>query len=84
MYDAFKINIEAQSKLNYDPKRIIAEFNNKLKTPQRDDYALIDLLGIGFHNCANSSFRPAIQEDGKIFTSFDKIFTKLKTDCDEP
>ncbi|MDQ8747077.1 hypothetical protein ATE49_00345 [Elizabethkingia miricola] len=84
MYDAWKIHIEAQSKLNYDPKRIIAEFNNKLKTPQKDDYALIDLLGIGFHNCANNSFRPAIDEDGKTFTSFDKIFSKLKADCDEP
>ncbi|MDE5493565.1 hypothetical protein [Elizabethkingia meningoseptica] len=84
MYSAWKTHVEAQSKINADPKRIIDEFNNKLKTSQRNDYALIDLIGMGYHNCANGSFRPPVDEEGKIFTSFDKIFTKRKADCDEP
>ncbi len=84
MYSAWKTHVEAQSKINADPKRIIDEYNNKLKTSQRNDYALIDLIGMGYHNCANGSFRPPVDEEGKIFTSFDKIFTKLKADCDEP
>ncbi|ROI05976.1 MULTISPECIES: hypothetical protein [unclassified Chryseobacterium] len=71
----FEINGEPAS------QETIAAFNAKVKDSRKDDYALIDLLNT-FGNCANSSFRPKADEQEALYTSFDKIFTKLKKDCD--
>jgi hypothetical protein len=84
MYAVWKKFVEAKSKDNADPKGVMIRFNEKLNDSKKDDYALIDLIGFGFHNCANGSFRPATDDEGKAYTAFDKIFTKLKADCDEP
>ncbi len=58
-------------------------FNTKWNDPRKDDYALIDLMN-AFNNCANHSFRPKADEEGTLSKTFDKVFTKLKRDCDEP
>lgn len=59
-------------------------FTAKWNDPQKDDYAIIDLMN-AFNNCANHSFRPkAEEEDNTLFQTFEKIFTKIKKDCDEP
>jgi hypothetical protein len=58
-------------------------FNIKWNDPRKDDYALIDLMN-AFNNCANHSFRPKADEEGTLSKTFDKVFTKLKRDCDEP
>lgn len=84
MYTAWKSYAEASSKRNSNPQAVMANFNAKFNDPQKDDYAMIDLIGISFHNCANNSFRPAVDEEGTVYKTFDKIFTKLKMDCDEP
>lgn len=76
--------IEIRSKNNADPQGVMANFKNKLSDPKKEDYALIDLIGFGFYNCANGHFRQPSDEDGTIYTSFDNLFTKLKKDCDEP
>lgn len=58
-------------------------FTAKWNDPRKDDYALIDLMN-AFNNCANHSFRPKADEEGTLSKTFDKVFTKLKRDCDEP
>ncbi|HCN50019.1 MAG TPA: hypothetical protein DIT10_13185 [Chryseobacterium sp.] len=58
-------------------------FTAKWNDPRKDDYALIDLMN-AFNNCANHSFRPKVDEEGTLSKIFDKVFTKLKRDCDEP
>lgn len=58
-------------------------FAAKWNAPRKDDYALIDLMN-AFNNCANHSFRPKPDEEGTLYETFDKIFTKLKKNCDEP
>lgn len=57
--------------------------NVKWNDPRKDDYALIDLMN-AFSNCANHSFRPKVDEEGILAKNFEKVFTKLKRDCDEP
>ncbi|MDR2236918.1 MAG: hypothetical protein LBE92_12425 [Chryseobacterium sp.] len=84
MYTAWKNHAEASSRKNSNPAAVMANFNAKFNDPQKDDYALIDLVGISFHNCANNSFRPEVDDEGTIYKTFDKIFTKLKMDCEEP
>ncbi|SIS29071.1 hypothetical protein SAMN05421768_101476 [Chryseobacterium joostei] len=58
-------------------------FNAKWNDQRKDDFALIDLIN-AFSNCANHSFRTKIDEEGTLFKAFEKVFVKLKRDCDEP
>ncbi|MBP2615347.1 hypothetical protein [Chryseobacterium jejuense] len=58
-------------------------FNAKWNDPRKDDYAFIDLMN-AFNNCANHSFRPKADEDNTLFKTFEKVFVKVKRDCDEP
>jgi hypothetical protein len=84
MYAVWKNFAEAKSKNNADPQSVMTRFNNQLNSAQKDDYARIDLIGFGFHNCANNSFRSEPDEEVTLYEKFDKIFTKLEQDCDEP
>jgi len=84
MYAVWKNFVEAKSKDNADPQSVIDKFKAQLNDPKKDDYALIQLIGFGFYNCANGSFRPDPNDEGTLYEKFDKLFTKLKQDCDEP
>ncbi|PIF46145.1 hypothetical protein CLU96_3164 [Chryseobacterium sp. 52] len=84
MYAVWKKHTEEKSRNNGDPQAVMAKFNAQFNDPKKDDYALIDLCGFAFHNCANASFRSEPDDEGIIYQKFDKIFTKLKQDCDEP
>lgn len=84
MFASWKAYTELKSKNNADPQGVMNRFNAKMEDPQREDYALIDMIGLSFHNCANSSFRQKRDEEGNVYRDFDKIFTKLKKNCDEP
>lgn len=84
MFASWKAYTELKSKNNADPKGVMNRFNAKMNDPQKEDYALIDMIGLSFHNCANSSFRQKREDEGTVYKDFDKIFTKLKRNCDEP
>ncbi|AZA76812.1 hypothetical protein EG347_04420 [Chryseobacterium sp. G0186] len=84
MFASWKMFTELKSKNNADPQGVMTRFNAKMDDPQREDYALIDMIGLSFHNCANSSFRQRRDDEGTVYKNFDKIFTKLKRNCDEP
>lgn len=58
-------------------------FNAKWNDPRKEDYAIIDLMN-AFNNCANHSFRPKADEENTLFKTFEKVFVKVKRDCDEP
>lgn len=84
MYAVWEKFAKEKSKNNADPHAVMTRFNDQLNDLRKDDYALIDLMGMGFHNCANASFRAEPDDDGILYKKFDKIFVKLKQDCDEP
>ncbi|WP_336964824.1 hypothetical protein [Chryseobacterium contaminans] len=58
-------------------------FTAKWNDPRKADYAIIDLMN-AFNNCANHSFRPESETDNTLFKTFEKVFIKIKRDCDEP
>ncbi|WP_336687436.1 hypothetical protein [Chryseobacterium bernardetii] len=58
-------------------------FTAKWNDPRKADYAIIDLMN-AFNNCANHSFRPEAESDNSLFKTFEKVFAKVKRDCDEP
>jgi hypothetical protein len=84
MFASWKAYTELKSKNNADPQGVMTRFNAKMNDPQREDYALIDMIGLSFHNCANSSFRQKREDEGTAYKDFDRIFTKLKRNCDTP
>lgn len=84
MVASWKAFTELKSKNNADPQGVMNRFNAKMNDPQREDYALIDMIGLSFHNCANSSFRQRREEEETAYKDFDRIFMKLKKNCDVP
>ncbi|MEJ5104108.1 hypothetical protein [Chryseobacterium sp. MYb328] len=82
MYSVWKSLFETKnSEENYSGTK--EAFNAKWNDLRKDDYAMIDLMN-AFSNCANHSFRPKADEEGTVFKAFEKVFVKLKRDCDEP
>lgn len=80
MYSYWKNTFEEKYKDNPQAKET---FNKKWNDERKNDLALIDLINI-FNTCANHSFRNTIENDEILFKAFDKIFIKLKRNCDEP
>lgn len=74
---------EQMSKQNADPERIMTDFNNHLNSPDRRDYAIIDLITFGWGNCANDKI-PSPPHDEKMNNEFNSLFIKVDSDCDEP
>ena len=82
MFASWKAYTELKSKNNADPQGVMNRFNAKMNYPQKEDYALIDMIGLSFHNCANSSFRQKREDEATAYKDFDRIFMKLKKNCD--
>lgn len=79
-----KLNLE-QQKRNADPKRLEREFQAQSASPDRDKYGLIELLNFGWWNCANAEvFRVESTSNGEALERFSKLFTNVKTECEEP
>ncbi|ASW75737.1 hypothetical protein CJF12_16595 [Chryseobacterium piperi] len=77
-----KLRIE-MSKRNGNPQNVIEEFEKHLNSPDKKDYAIIDLIVFGWGNCANDDIdRP--QYDEKMNAEFNSLFIKIDSDCDGP
>ncbi len=59
------------------------EFNNHLNSPDKRDYAIIDLITFGWGNCANDEI-PNPLHDEKMSKEFENLFLKIDAECDEP
>lgn len=75
-----KVNRDSQSR-NADPQRLQRRFDTENASPDRLKYALVETMAFGWHNCVNATF-PHQQQD--LYTEFAKLFTKVKSVCDEP
>lgn len=79
-----KLNLEHQ-KRNADPKRLEREFQAESTSPDRDKYGLVELMGFGWWNCANAEvFRVESTSNGEALERFSKLFTNVKSECEEP
>ncbi|PWN69884.1 hypothetical protein C1631_007650 [Chryseobacterium phosphatilyticum] len=74
---------EEMSKRNANPQRIMNEFNNHLNSPDKRDYAIIDLITFGWGNCANDAVVNPVHDE-KMSKEFESLFIKIDSDCDEP
>lgn len=74
---------EEMSKNNSDPKRIMTEFENRLNSVDKKDYAILDLVVFGWGNCANNENSVPLHDE-KMNKEFNSLFIKIDADCDEP
>lgn len=78
----WKKYVTENSKTNADPKGVLEKFEQHLNSPQKRDYAMIDLM-IAWSNCANHTINQ-LQNDENMNKEFNKLFIKIDADCDEP
>lgn len=83
MFSEWKKLREQMSKMNADPERIINLFNEHLNSPDKKDYAAIDLITFGWGNCMNGEIQSP-SHDGRMNQEFESLFIKIDADCDEP
>lgn len=75
---------EKSQKENIDPERVKREFEEELNSPEKFQYAQVDVMAFGWWNCANA----LIDREDKSAAhhkEFKKLFKRNRTvECDEP
>lgn len=74
---------EEMSKRNSDPQRIMNEFENRVNSADKNDYAIIDLITFGWGNCANDKISKDAPDEN-LYKKFESLFIKIDSQCDEP
>ena len=68
---------------NGSPESYMARFYEKYNSPEKLVYAKIDLITFGWGNCANDSAFHVVN-DGSAEQAFEKLFSNVKRECEEP
>lgn len=77
------VNKDSRSK-NSDPERLRREFEAQLNSPQKYEFAQVEVMNFGWWNCANE-FAYRVAQDGTSEKEFKKLFVRTKTiSCEEP
>jgi hypothetical protein len=75
---------ESSRENNADPERMRREFERQMASPDRMKFALVEVMGFGWGNCANALI-DYVDYDGTPDREFKKLFTRVRTiSCDEP
>lgn len=74
---------EKQSAENGSPAKYMERFYEKFNSEDRLNYAKVDLITYGWWNCANRTLTH-INQDGQMEEEFNKLFSGIKSACDEP
>lgn len=80
---AWRTLTDEQKLKNASPEAVEARYLSRYNSPQRDKWALVNVLGFGWWNCVNESI-PYVDNDGTADEEFTKLFNKVESECDEP
>lgn len=83
IYTFWKAFAQAKKNNNASPERYMEIFNSHYNSDQKLAYAKIDLIGFGWHNCVNQTIK-RVNQDGTQEHEFNKLFSNIKSKCDEP
>lgn len=75
--------VKKQMETNGSPERVLAKFNQQNASNRRLFYARNQLLTYGWWNCANKVIYH-FEDDGTPQNEFEKLFSNIKKECDEP
>ena len=85
LLDAWRKQNEAARLKNGDPERVRREFEAELASPQKFEYARLEMLTFGWWNCVNATIvQDTGSQDGTHQKQFEKLFKKVTSVCDEP
>jgi|GEM_PF-521421 len=83
LFDAWTKIVDEQAKTNGAPELLKAEHKTQKESADKLAYAKKYVMTYGWWNCANGNmFR--VEADGKSGEAFEKLFTNVKRECDEP
>lgn len=83
LFDAWTKIVDEQAKTNGSPESLKAEHKTQKESADKLAYAKKYVMTYGWWNCANENiFR--VEADGKSAEAFEKLFTNVKRECDEP
>jgi hypothetical protein len=74
---------EKQSLQNGSPQKYMENFYEKYNSKDKLAYAKVDLITYGWWNCANHTLTH-MDRDEKMEEEFNKLFSNVKSVCDEP
>lgn len=78
-----RVNEKARQN-NADPAHVKSIFDRRYNSPEKYDYARIEVMTFGWWNCANQ-FIEYVEQDGKERKNFERLFRRVrKIECDEP
>lgn len=84
LLNAWRMVNEDSRKNNSDPERLRRSYEQQLKSPDKMNFALIEVMNFGWSNCANALI-PYVEYDGTPEKEFKKLFKSVKkVRCDEP
>ena len=83
LLSAWRLVNEASRKNNSDPERLRREYERQLASADRMKFALVEVMTFGWWNCANETIDYVLQDDSAE-REFEKQFTRISRDCDEP
>lgn len=79
-----EVNMASRSR-NADPARLKREFDAEMASPDRIQFAIVEVMGFGWGNCANAYIeRDKGASDGGHEKAFRKLFTRARMNCSEP
>ncbi|MBA4276609.1 hypothetical protein [Flavobacterium sp.] len=82
LLNAWKNLVEKQKSKNGAPEKFMEKYYKKYNSKERLMYAKIELMTYGWWNCGNSTIN-RLNDDGTMEKEFNKIFSSIKTECDE-
>jgi hypothetical protein len=78
------VNMDSRSR-NGDPARLKRAFDAEMASPDKIQFAIIEVMGFGFGNCANALIeRDEGANDGSHEAAFRKLFSRVRDNCSEP
>lgn len=79
------VNMASRAR-NSDPDRLKREFDAEMASPDRIQFAIIEVMGFGFGNCANALIeRDEGGSNGSHEREFRKLFRRVRdVNCSEP
>ncbi|WP_192825115.1 hypothetical protein [Rufibacter sp. LB8] len=84
LFKAWENLIEEKKKNNGAPEKLAAKFKEQRQSPERLQYAKIELMTFGWWNCANHQRKyNSLYREMPMEEEFNKLFVKMDSDCDD-
>lgn len=78
------VNLEGRAR-NCCPNEVKAKFEQQLASPDREKFAMVEVMAFGWGNCANALIEYDERgNDGTYLKEYKKLFVRVRESCEEP